>query len=141
MSGSSSRKPVVTSRRRAEIRCPPARRTQNPVRPSVHEVGDGAVDDVAAVAVHLAAAGGQQLAGWDAVAGEVAVHVGGGGVARRTGVHHQDLAAGAGEDQGCGQARGASADDHYVVLTHAPRLEPRGPFAYERCCFWETGVR
>jgi hypothetical protein len=33
-----------------------------------HEVGDGAVDDVSAVAVHLPAAGGQQLAGRHAVA-------------------------------------------------------------------------
>jgi hypothetical protein len=73
------------------------------------------------------------------------VHMSGRGVARRTGVHHEDLAAGAGEDQGCGQARGASADDHYVVLvvvlTHAPRLEPRELVTYERCCLWETGVR
>ena len=34
MSGSSSRRPVVTSSRRAEIRCPSASRTQNPSRPS-----------------------------------------------------------------------------------------------------------
>ena len=110
-----------------------------------HQVGDGAADDVAAVAVHLVAAGGQQLGGWDTVAGEVAVQVGGRGVARRTGVHHEDPAAGPGEDQRCGQARSAAADDHHVVLTvvltHAPRLEPRGLCTYERCCLWETGVR
>ena len=54
------------------------------------------------------------------------MHVGGRGVARRAGVHHQDLAAGAGQDQGCGQAGGASADDDYVVLAHGSRLEPCG---------------
>jgi hypothetical protein len=73
------------------------------------------------------------------------VQVGGRGAARPAGVHHEDRAAGAGQDPGCGQASGASADDHHVVLTvaltHAPRLEPRGPFTYERCCLWETGVR
>ena len=83
-----------------------------------HEVGDGAVDDLAAVALHLVAAGGQQLGGWHAVTGEEAVHVGGRGVARAPGVHHQDRAAGAGKHQGCGQAGGAAADDHYVVVIH-----------------------
>ena len=106
-----------------------------------HEVGDGAGDDLAAVPRDLVPAGGEQLGGWQAVAGEVAVHVGGRGVARLARVDHEDLAAGAGEDQGCGQAGGASADDGYVVMTHAPRLEPRGPFANERCRFRETGVR
>ena len=57
------------------------------------------------------------------------------------GVHHEDLAAGPRKHQGCGRARGTSPDDHYIVLTHAPRLEPRGLFTYEGCCFWETGVR
>ena len=32
------------------------------------------------------------------------------------GVHHQDLAAGPGQHQSCGQAGGAAADDHDVVL-------------------------
>lgn len=47
-----------------------------------------------------------------------------GAVARRTGIHHQDRAGGPGEVQGCGQPRGASADDRCVVPTHGPRLEP-----------------
>ena len=141
MSGSSSRRPVVTISRRAEIRRPSARRAQNPLRAVGHQVGDDAVDDVAAVAADLVAARGQQLGGWHAVAGEVAVHVGGRGVAWRARVDHEDVAAGAGEDQGGGQACGASADDRDVVLTHAPKVEARGRFAYERCCLWESGVR
>jgi len=36
--------------------------------------------------------------------------VGGRGVAWRAGVDHEDLTAGAGQDQCCGQAGGASAD-------------------------------
>ncbi len=91
-----------------------------------HYVGDVALDDFAAVTPHLAAAGGQQLVRRKAVARKVAVHVGGRGVARRTGVHHENVAAGAGKDQGCGQACGASADDQYVVstvvVTHVPSL-------------------
>ena len=67
-------------------------------------------------AVTSSPAGREQLGGREAVAGEVAVHVGGRRVARLAGVDHQDLAAGPGEDQGCGQAGGAAADDHYVVL-------------------------
>ena len=65
-----------------------------------HQVGDGAVDDVAAVAADLVAAGGQQLGGWHAVAGEVAVHVGGRGVARRAGVDHEDRCGGRGRGPG-----------------------------------------
>ena len=52
-----------------------------------------------------------------------------------------DRAAGSGEDQGCGQAGGASADDRYVVLTHVPQSGIAGRLTYERCCLWETGVR
>jgi hypothetical protein len=51
--------------------------------------------------------------------------VGGRGVARLPGVHHEDLATGAGKNEGCGQAGGASADDRYVVSVHASRLQPR----------------
>ena len=43
------------------------------------------------------------------------------------------------EDQGCGQAGGASADDHDVVLTHAPRLEPRGRFRLRTLLFVGNG--
>ena len=120
---------------------PPGEERPEPARGGGQQVRDGALDDLASVARHLAAPGSQQLGGWEAVARQVAVHVGGGGVARRTGVHHQNLAAGARQDQGCGQARGACADDHHVVLTHASRLESRGLLRYERCCLWETGVR
>ena len=69
------------------------------------------------------------------------MHVGGRGVARAPGVHHQDFAAGPGQHQGRGQAGGAPADDCYVVLIHVSRLATRGRIAYERCCFWENRVR
>ena len=67
-----------------------------------HQVGDDAVDDVAAVAADLVASRGQQLGGWHAVAGEVAVHVGGRGVAWRARVDHEDGAAGPCEDESGG---------------------------------------
>jgi hypothetical protein len=98
-----------------------------------HQFGDGALDDVAAVSRHLAAADGQQFRGWEAVTGEVAVHVGGRGVAWLAGVDHEDLAAGPGEYQGRGQARGTSSDDHDVDLAHVPRLEPHALFIHQRC--------
>ena len=56
-------------------------------------------------------------------------------------VDDQDLAAGPGKDQGCGQSGGASADDCYVVLVHAARLGLAARLTNERCCFRETGVR
>ena len=65
-----------------------------------HQIGCGARDDVTAIALHLVPAAGQEFAGWESVAGEEAVHVGGRSVARRAGVHHHDAAAGAGQDQG-----------------------------------------
>ena len=68
------------------------------------------------------------------------MHVGGRGVARLTGVHHENLAAGSGEDQGSGQAGCAAADDHYVISVHAARLRLSELITYERCCSWETGV-
>ena len=73
---------------------------------------------MAAVAGDLGAAGGEQLGGREAVGAEEALHVGGRGVARLAGVDDGDAAAGAGQHQGGGQAGGASADDHDVVLVH-----------------------
>ena len=64
------------------------------------DVGDGAADQLAAVAGHLVAAGREQLRGWHAVAGQEPLHVRGGCVARLAGVDHHDRAAGAGQDQG-----------------------------------------
>jgi hypothetical protein len=103
--------------------------------------GDDAVDDVAAVAADLVAARNQQLGGGHAVAGEVAVHMGGRAVAWRARVDHDDLAAGSGKHQCCRQACRAPTDDRDVVLSHAPKVEARGRFAYECCCLWESGVR
>jgi len=104
-------------------------------------VGDRAVDDLPAVPVHLVASGGQQFGGRHAVTGEVTVQVSGWGVARAPGVHHQDFPVGPRQHQGPGQAGGTPSDDYYVVLTHAPRLEPSDRITYERCCFWEIRVR
>ena len=69
------------------------------------------------------------------------MQVGGGGVSRVSGVHHQDCAAGPGEHQGCGEAGGATSDDQYVVLIHVSRLAIWAGFSYQRCCFREFRVR
>jgi hypothetical protein len=76
---------------------------------------DGVVDDLDAVAADLAATGGEQRGRWHPVAGEVAVHVAGGGVARRPGVDHCDSAPGTSEDEGGGQAGGSATNDHDVI--------------------------
>ena len=60
-----------------------------------------------------------------AVAGQEALHVRGGRVARLTGVHDGDRAAGPGQDQRGRQAGGAAADHHHVVVVHDPRCAPR----------------
>jgi hypothetical protein len=56
---------------------------------------------------------------------------------------------GGGEDVGWGEADevvGPLAHDLGVPdgargATEHAELEPRGPFTYERCCLWETGLR
>ena len=67
-------------------------------------------------------AGGEQVGGRQAVAGEEAVHVRGGCVARRTGVHHRDPAPGPGQHQRGREAGGAAADHHHVVVCSCPQL-------------------
>jgi hypothetical protein len=83
-SGSPSRRPVASRCRRAEIRCPPARKTQKPLRPA----GTTSVTVPATMSppspLTSFLPGGQQFAGWKAVPGEVAVHVGCRGVHLRT---------------------------------------------------------
>ena len=117
MSGSSSRRPVVTSSRRAEIRCPSARQDPEPASAVRHQLGGGARRRCRRRSCFTSSRPTrQQLAGWEAVAGQEAVHVGGGSVARRAGVDHQDLASGPGQDQSCGQPGCAAADDRHVVL-------------------------
>ena len=63
------------------------------------DFGDGAVDDGAAVTLHLFLSGGQEVVRRNAVAREEPMHVGGGRVAWRPGIHHGDLASGPGQDQ------------------------------------------
>ena len=43
------------------------------------------------------------------------------------GVDDRDPAPGAGQDQGGGQSGGPAADDHYVVIAHAPQRARRPP--------------
>ena len=80
---------------------------------------DGSGEQVAAVPGDLFSAGGQQLGRREPVRAQEALDVGGRGVARLPGVDHHDPAPGAGQDQRGGEPRGASADDHHVVLVHA----------------------
>ena len=65
------------------------------------EVGDGAGDELAAVAGDLGSSLREQGGGRGAVPAEEAVHVRCWCVARLAGVDDGDPAAGAGEDQGC----------------------------------------
>jgi hypothetical protein len=106
-----------------------------------HQVRDGVDDDVTAVPLDFIPARGEELGGRKSVASEIAMHVCGRGVARLTGIDDEDLAPGARENQGRGQAGGAATDDHHVVSVHVPRLAASGLFTYERCCFREMGVR
>ncbi len=77
---------------------------------------DLAGDDLSAVPAHLGAAALQQLGGRDPVVAQQAVHPLGRRVARRSGVDHQDRAAGAGQHQGPVQPGGAATEHHDVVL-------------------------
>ena len=63
--------------------------------------------------------------------------MGGGCVAGRTGVDHHHRAAGAGQDQGCGEAGGAAADHCYVVVVHVSSVAGRPEIDNECCCFRE----
>ena len=64
-------------------------------------VGDPSGDDVGAVPGDLLASQPRQLGWREPVAGEEAVHVLGGGVARFAGVDDRDAAPGPGQDQCC----------------------------------------
>ncbi len=83
------------------------------------------VDQRPAVRRHLGPAGCDQVARRHAVAGQEALHVGGGRVARRSGVHHGDAAPGPGQDQCRTQAGCAATDHHHVVFVHAPTVGAR----------------
>ena len=76
---------------------------------------DDAIDERNAVAGDLGATGGEELAGRHTVARQVALHVGGRGVAGGAGVDDGDPTSGSPEDESGGQACGATADDHHVV--------------------------
>lgn len=88
---------------------------------------DGVIDEVDAVGGDLAPSHSKELYWRHAVAGQVPLHVGGGGVSWRTGVDDGDTAPGPAEDQGCAQPGGASADNHHVVLgwVHVNQLDVR----------------
>jgi len=63
--------------------------------------GDGAADQLGAVARHLRPPGGEEVDRRHPVAGQEPLHVGGGGVARRPRVDHQHRTPGPGQDQRC----------------------------------------
>ena len=94
MSGSSSRKPVLTTSLRAEIRWPSARAAHVPATAVGDEVGDGAVDDDAAVADDLATAGGEQLARGMPSRDKKPCRWPAGRVARPAGLNYQNLPPG-----------------------------------------------
>ena len=116
MSGSSSTRPVAASTRRATTVWPPTSSTRK--RSSSVRVTSSAppVEDLAAVAADLLATDGGQLRRRQALVAEVAVHVGGRGVARLAGVDDDHRPALAPELERGGQAGGRSADDGDVAV-------------------------
>ena len=74
------------------------------------------IEDLAAVAADLLATDGGQLRWRKALAAEVAVHVGGGGVARLAGVDDDHRPALASQLEGGGQSGGRPADDGDVAV-------------------------
>ena len=99
-------------------RPPSARSTRKPSsrRSARHDL---AGDDLAAVAGHLLATDGQQLARRGALAPEVVVHVPGRGVAGLPGVDDQHRPPRPGQGQRPAQPGRAASDDHHVVpLVH-----------------------
>jgi hypothetical protein len=83
---------------------------------------DGALDDGAAVTLHLVPPGGQEVVRRKAVARKESMHVGCGRVPWRPGVNHSEHAPGPGQHQSRRQAGSAAADHHHVVFVHV--IEP-----------------
>ena len=111
---------LPSSHEQAPCRDPLAVREQNPESgwATPHKLCDGAAADLAPVALYLVPSDVQEVAGRHAVARQEPVHVYGGGVARRPGVHHENLAASPGKDQRRGQPGGTAANYHYVAIAH-----------------------
>ena len=116
MSGSSSTRPVAASTRRATTAWPPTsstRKRSSSVRvTSTHAAGE----DLAAVAADLLATDRGQLRRRQPLVAEVAVHVGGGGVAGLAGVDDDHRPALAPELERGGEPGGRPADDGDVAV-------------------------
>ncbi len=110
---------------RAAVECDP----EGPVG-QAFQPGDGAGDDVAAVAGHFGTAAGQQVGGRDAFVAEVGVDTGGGGVAGVARVDDEHGTPGAAQGERAAQPGGSAADDHDVVALRCGE-SPRGCFGHE----------
>src|SRR5690606_19526697 len=73
--------------------------------------------DLPAVAADLGPTDGGEVRWGEPLVTEVAVHVGGGGVARLTGVDHDDRPALAAELEGGGQTGGGATDHRHVAVS------------------------
>ena len=116
MSGSSSTRPVAASTRRATTRVAAGELDAEAAVVGAGDVDRAAGDDLAAVAADLLATDRGQLRRREPLVTEVAVHVGGGGVAGLAGVDDDDRAALAAELEGGGEAGGRPADDGDVAV-------------------------
>jgi hypothetical protein len=115
MSGSSSRVPVATMRRRAVARLPLSVTTSNP--PSIARASvTSRVLDHAIHGADLTVAVGDEIERRVAVPAQHAVHVGREAIARPLRVEHEHAAAGAGEDERGAEAGGTAADDDDVPV-------------------------
>jgi hypothetical protein len=90
--------------------------------------GDSIPNNLHAVPRKLIAACSQQLGGWHPVARQVALHMRGGSVARRSGVYDGDCATRTAEYESCAETGCAATDDDYVID------------AFSHCCTIVRGV-
>jgi hypothetical protein len=141
---------ILHSRREKD----PARREDAAVRENHGEPWIDAehpsLGHVHAVGGHLSLSSGQEFVRRNAVSGEEPMHVRRGRVPRRAGVDYRDPASRATQDEGCAQARCASADDNDVVrrspipglLSLVPRSSDLlGPELLERLDSTQGSVR
>lgn len=105
------------------------------------DVGDGAVEKVAAVPGDFVASCRDQLGGWHAVAREEAVHVGRRGVPWGAVINDDDVSPGPGQDQGGREAGGTAADNDYVVGVHKASVVPRRDRSNHCCRCRERAVQ
>ena len=126
VSGRTSRSPVASSTRRPVAVSPLERRGAGTRSRTERRRAPSRCAHSPPYRYHLGTAGGKERRRIDAIAGEEAVHVRGGRVARCAAVDHDDRPAGSGQDESRAEAGGAAADDQDVIIRlMAPTVAPR----------------